>query len=356
LNFTSGFLLRKASAEAIIAVMNGKETISPTSKLTIAASVMVILIVVGTIGFMILENYKPLQAVYMTVITLSTVGFQEVQPLGPEGEIFVIVLIVFGVITATYTASVIGQVILEGQIRQIFGRRKMDSKIKTLSDHYIVAGFGRVGRQVVDEFVERKVPFVVIEKDESALEYLDTHGYYYKIGEATEDEVLLAAGIEQAKVLVSTLPSEADNVYLTLTARHINPNLYIIGRADNPGGEKKLMRAGANTVVSPHILGGTRMAMSALRPNVVDFMQMTAIGGSGLGIEEVAVPTNCRFSGKSLVESNIKAEYGVTIIGIKKAGSVLQINPPPDAIIEDEDILVLVGSQDQLEELSAKMN
>lgn len=329
---------------------------SPTKKFFITISILIALMVVGTIGFVILEKYSPLEALYMTVITLSTVGFREVRPLSPEGEVFVILLIILGVISATLVMSTIGQMILEGQIRQIFGRRKMDSKIKKLADHYIVAGFGRVGRQVVDEFVERKVPFVVIEKDESALEYLDTHGYYYKIGEATEDEVLKAAGIEQAKVLVSTLPSEADNVYLTLTARHMNPNLYIIGRADNPGGEKKLMRAGANTVVSPHILGGTRMAMSALRPNVVDFMQMTAIGGSGLGIEEVAVPANCRFSGKSLVESNIKAEYGVTIIGIKKVGSVLQINPPPDAIIEDKDILVLVGSQDQLEELSAKMN
>jgi len=337
-------------------MMNGNETISPASKLTIAASIMIILIVVGTIGFMILEDYRPLQAVYMTVITLSTVGFKEVKTLGPEGEVFVIVLIVFGVITATYTASVIGQVILEGQIRKVFGRRKMDSRINKLSDHYIIAGFGRVGRQVVDEFVDRRVPFVVIEKDESSLEYLDRHGYFYKIGEATEDDVLKEAGIERARALVSTLPSEADNVYLTLTARHINPNLYIIGRADNPGGEKKLMRAGANSVVSPHILGGTRMAMSALRPNVVDFMQMTAIGGSGLGIEEVAVPVNCRFSGKTLVESNIKAEYGVTIIGIKKPGLKMQINPPPDALIEEEDILVLVGSQDQLEKLSAEMN
>jgi len=336
--------------------MKENDSMSPTKKFFITIGILIALMVVGMLGFIFLEDYTPLDALYMTVITLSTVGFKEVRELSPQGEVFVIFLIILGVISATLVMSTIGQMILEGQIREIFGRRRMDSKIKVLKDHYIIAGFGRVGRQVVDEFVERKVPFVVIEKEEGALDYLNRHDYYYIIGEATEDDSLIAAGIERANALVSTLPSEADNVYLTLTARHINPNLYIIGRADNPGGEKKLMRAGANSVVSPHILGGMRMAMSALRPNVVDFMQMTALGGSGLSIEEVAVPPKCHFSGKSLVQSKIKAEYGITIIGIKKPGKKMQINPPPDAIIEEEDILVLVGSQDQLEKLSSEMS
>lgn len=336
-------------------MMNGNNGIHATRKLIIASSLMLVLVVMGTLGFVFLEDYHPLDALYMTVITLSTVGFREVKQLGPEGEIFVIVLIVFGVVGATFIASTIGQVILEGQIRQALGRRKMDSKIKKLSDHYIIAGFGRVGRQVAEEFARRKVSFVIIEKEDSAVEYLNNMKYHFKIGEATEDEVLNAVGIDRAAVLVSTLPSEADNVYLTLTARHMNPNLYIIARADNPGGEKKLSRAGANSVVSPHVLGGARMAMSALRPHVVDFMQMTSIGESGLGIEEIAVPRNCRFSGKTLVDSNIKNEYGVTIIGIKKPDQKMRINPPPDALIEEDDILVLVGAQDELEKLTIEM-
>jgi voltage-gated potassium channel len=135
----------------------------------------------------------------------------------------------------------------------------------------------------------------------------------------------------------------------------MNPELFIIARADNPGGERKLKRAGANSVVSPHILGGMRMAMSSLRPNVVDFMQMTSLGETGLGIEEISVPNGCRFGGKSLMESGIKAEYGVTVIGIKKPEEKLQINPSPDAIIRERDILVLVGSQDQLEKLTLEM-
>ncbi len=156
--------------------------------------------------------------------------------------------------------------------------------------------------------------------------------------------------------MVSTLPSEADNVYLSLTARHMNPELYIIARADNPGGERKLKRAGADSVVSPHILGGMRMAMSSLRPNVVDFMQITSLGEEGLGVEEISVPVGCRFSGKSLMESGIKAEYGVTVVGIKKPNQKIQINPPPDAVILENDILVLVGSSDELERLTLEIS
>jgi voltage-gated potassium channel len=292
----------------------------------------------------------------MTVITLSTVGFGEIQPLHTTGRIFVIILIVFGVASATFAASTLGQIILEGQIRRLMGRRKMESKIKKLKDHYIIAGFVRVGRQVAEEYVQRNVPFIIIEKDEEALSILNMSGYNYIDGEATEDEVLISAKIKQAKVLVSTLPSEADNVYISLTARHMNPELHIIARADNPGGERKLKRAGADSVVSPHILGGMRMAMSSLRPNVVDFMQMTSLGEEGLGVEEISVPVGCRFAGKSLMESGIKAEYGVTVVGIKKPNQKMQINPPPDANILENDILVLVGSIDELERLTREMS
>lgn len=331
-------------------------TLTPAKKLQLAFVTILIVVLAGVIGFSIFEDMTPLEALYMTVITLSTVGFGEIQPLHTSGRIFVIILIVVGVASATFTASTLGQVILEGQFRRLMGRRKMESKIKKLKDHFIIAGFGRVGRQVAKEYVDRKVPFVVIEKGEASLDHLNTLGYNYIAGEATEDETLISAKIKQAKVLVSTLPSEADNVYLSLTARHMNPELYIIARADNPGGERKLKRAGANSVVCPHILGGMRMAMSSLRPNVVDFMQMTSLGEEGLGVEEISVPVGCRFGGKSLMESGIKAEYGVTVIGIKKPDQKMQINPPPDATIFEKDILVLVGSRDELERLNREMS
>lgn len=328
---------------------------TPEKKLFVSIIIVLFLAVGGTFGFVILEKMNPLEGLYMTIITLSTVGFGEVRPFHTGGRVFAIVLIVFGVVAAGFTLSSLGQFIIEGQLRKIMGRRKMKSKIKNLSGHCIIAGFGRVGRQVAEAYMRRKQPFIVIEKENDAVNQLDAEGILYVEGQAIEDEVLLTAGVERAKVLVSTLPDEADNVYLALTARHMNPSLHIISRADNPAGEKKLKRAGANYVVSPHVLGGTRMAMASIRPNVLDFMQMTALGESGLGIEEVSVPERSRFSGQTLVDSKFKAEYGVTVIGIKKSGQKMIINPPPDAVIQAGDIMVLVGTSEQLEKITAEM-
>jgi len=329
--------------------------LAPIQKLFIALTIFAILIASGTIGFTILEDMNPFDSLYMTVITISTVGFSEIQPLSYEGRIFVVTLIVISLASGTIIASAIGQFVIEGQIRAILGRRKMNTKIKRLSDHYIIAGYGRVGRQVAEMFVARKVPFIIIEKDNRMLNQLEAEGYLYVEGEAIEDDVLMKAGVERAQVLVSTLPAEGDNVYLALTARDFNQKLYIICRADHPEGEKKLKRAGANHVVSPHILGGMRMAMASLRPNVVDFMAMTALGESGLGIEEVVLPKESRFSGQSLIDSKIKAEYGVTIIGIRQEGQKMQISPPPTAILQENDILVLVGSNKELERFTTEM-
>ncbi|MCK4573111.1 MAG: NAD-binding protein, partial [candidate division Zixibacteria bacterium] len=206
--------------------------LTSTQKLRLALVMLALIIVAGTAGFMTLEEMKPIDALYMTVITLSTVGYGEISTLHPEGRIFVIFLIAFGVATAGYTFSVMGKTILEGQFKEMFGRRKMEGKINKMSGHIIIAGYGRVGRQVAEEFQKRKIPFVVIEKDEDAIVRLDRDGVMFVQGEATDDDVLHKAGIKRAKTLVSTLPSEANNVYLTLTARDINRNLHIISRAD----------------------------------------------------------------------------------------------------------------------------
>jgi voltage-gated potassium channel len=331
---------------------SAKEHFTPVQKLRLAVGALVLMVLAGTAGFMLLEKMGMLDAVYMTVITLSTVGFGEVRPLHPLGRVFAIVLILFGVVLAGFTASVIGQLVLEGQFREIFGRRKMENKIRKMSGHYIIAGYGRVGRQVAQEFKRRNVPFVVIDKEEAAAGQLFSEGYLCIQGEATDDEVLRKAGIESAKTLISTLPDEAQNVYLTLTARNMNRDLYIIARADYEEGEKKLLRAGANHVVTPHVLGGQRMAMASLRPNVVDFMHTTALGEGGLSIEEVVIPPGCRLEGKTLVESQLKQEYSVTIIGIKKTGQKMTVAPSPATVLSESDILVLIGPSDGLERLS----
>jgi voltage-gated potassium channel len=349
------FLLPLVSIENIIFLMNGNGW-SPSNKLVMVLGFFVILIFCGTLGFTFLENMSLLDGLYMTIITISTVGFGEIQPLSTEGRLFVIILIVFSVGSGTIAVSALGQFILEGQLRSILGRRKMKTKIKKLSDHYIIAGYGRVGRQVAEIFDKRKIPFIVIEKNNRTLNLLESEGYIYIEGEAIEDEILMKAGVERAKVLISTLPAESDNVYLALTAREFNPDLYIICRADHPEGEKKLKRAGANHVVSPHILGGMRMAMASLRPNVVDFMLMTSLSDSGLGIEEVKLPQGSQYVGQSLIDSRIKADYGMTVIGIKKAEGEMMVNPPPTEVMNENDVLVLVGATEELEKFTEDMS
>jgi voltage-gated potassium channel len=238
----------------------------------------------------------------------------------------------------------------------MFGRKKMKTKIGNLSGHCIIAGFGRVGQQVAQEFSRRDVDFVVIERDEGPLKRLIERGYLFIEGEATKDETLQAAGIEQARTLISTLPDEAQNVYLTLSARDINKELKIIARADFEGGEKKLMRAGANHVVSPHVIGGQRMAMASLRPNVVDFMHMTSIGKEGLSIEEIVIPVGSKLAGKTVIESSLKENYGVTIVGIRRPSGEFDITPGPRTMLSETDTMVVIGPNEGLERLAKSLN
>ncbi|MFH1687442.1 MAG: potassium channel protein [bacterium] len=326
--------------------------VSSTYKLTVALAGLTFVVVAGTVGFMITEGSTALDALYLTVTTLSTVGYGDLVPHGPVGKIVAMLIILFGVLTGAYAATSMGEIVLEGQFREVFGRKKMRNKISKMSGHYIIAGFGRVGQQVALEFARRKVSFLVIEREPDPIRRLTNCGYFFLEGEATRDDVLEAAGIDKAHTLISTLPDEAQNVYLTLSARSMNRKLNIIARADYDGGEQKLMRAGANHVVSPHVIGGQRMAMATLRPHVVDFMTMTAVGDSGLSIEEIMVPVGCKLVGQTLMESRLKETYGVTVIGIKKPGGEMTITPGPKAVLEESVTLVVVGPNEGLERLS----
>jgi voltage-gated potassium channel len=329
-----------------------EQSLTSTQKLRIALIGLAFIICLGTIGFMILEDNSFVDALYMTIITLSTVGFGEITPLHPAGRVFVIFLILFGVAISGYTVSVIGSMVIEGQFKEIYGRKKMESKIAKMTNHFIIAGYGRVGRQVALEFKKKKADFIVIEKDNAAVFNLYKDKVLFIQGQATDDDILRKANIESADTLISTLPNEAENVYLTLTARDMNKNMKIIARADYDDGVKKLKRAGADHVVTPHVLGGIRMAMATLRPNVVDFMHSNALGEGGLTIEELVIPDNCFFSGKSIIDSKLKNDYSITIIGIKKPGQEMSITPGPNTVLETDDILVLIGIEKNLETLS----
>jgi voltage-gated potassium channel len=329
-----------------------RSNLSSTAKLRLVILLVLMVVCGGTMGFVVIEDMEPFDAFYMTVITLSTVGFGEVTPLTPVGRLFVVILIGFGVAAAGSLAALMGQQVLEGHFRSLVMRRKMENRLKRMSDHFIIAGFGRVGRQVAKEFQAKGVPCVVIEQNEASADQIMASGIVTLQGDATDDEVLLSAGIERAQTLISTLPEEAQNVYLTLTARHMNPKLKIIARADFEDGGKKLTRAGADHVVIPHVLGGIRMAKAALQPHVVDFMQMASMGDEGLLVEELVVPESSSLVGQSLADAKLKQTYGITIIGVKKPGERMNINPKADTVLDGQDIMVMIGVEDELERFS----
>lgn len=313
---------------------------------------LVLIIGLGTFGYMLIEDWEVLDALYMTVITLATVGFREVHQLTPLGQIFTVLLIIFGVGGVIYTIGTLAQLLIEGELQELLGRRKMEKQLQKIRDHYIICGYGRVGKQVCREFRQRRVPFVVVEKDPALLEELTCEGIIYLQGDSTEDHTLIEAGIERAKGLVLTIASEADNVFVTLTARHLNPDLFITARADSPSAEKKIYRAGANKVVSPYIIGGNRMAIATLQPYVGDFLRLGELDkDTGLTIEEVQITPGSPIAGKTLKDSALWEETGFNLIGIKKATKEVLFNPPPDTMIQPGDILIIFGEARKLEML-----
>lgn len=312
-----------------------------------------VILLVGTIGYWSIENWTFLDSVYMTIITLATIGYHEVHPLSDGGKLFTIFFVIFGVAPAWgFLVSTLFKLMLEGQFLKYLGSRKMIQQIKQLKDHYIVCGYGRVGGTVCAELKKYGVPFVVIERQPELIKALEAAGYVYVEGSCSDDENLKLAGIERARALINTIAEEADAVYVTLSAKQLNPNLFIMARADSEGVHNKLLRAGATKVLSPHIYAGIHMAQTTMRPTVVDFMNLAADGAAeGLKIEAVAVKKGSRLAGRLLRESGIRSELGITVIGARKQGRKMSYNPPPDFTIDEGDTLILIGSSSQLEKL-----
>jgi len=317
---------------------------NPVRQLKLSILVLLLLVSLGTIGYMTIEGWRFLDAFYMTVITLGTIGFQEVHHLSDAGRIFTILLIVFGVGTLGYTVGKLVQIMFEGQFQRFMGRKKVEKSIGQLRDHYIVCGYGRIGSLICREFSAKPLPFVVVESNPSVLEKLEEENILFLRGNATEDESLLKAGIKHAKGLVSVVTSDTENVYITLTARGLNPDLYILARSGEAGSDIKLKRAGANKVVSPYQIGGTRMAQAILRPNVVDFIEIaTGRGHIDLQMEEIRIPERSVFTGRSLQESGLRRDTGVIIVGIKKATGRMVFNPDSASRIDASDTLIVLG-------------
>ncbi len=321
-------------------------------KLKIALVALLIVILIGTLGYGLIERWSILDSLYMSVITIATVGYKEVYPLSFTGKVFTIFYIIFGVGTTLYAVGAGAQLMLEGQIRNILGRRKMSKKIQEIKDHYIVCGYGKVGQQIYNEFSSRQVFCTVVEKDPETVEKAIREGTLVIQGDSTEDSVLEEAGIKRARGLISAVASESDNVYISLSARVLNPKIFIVARAETAEAEKKLLRAGANRAISPHTLGGTRMAMAALRPHVVDFMSVaTSSEGVDIRIEELEVKEGSSLSNSTLRDCELRQKVGVIVLGIHKKDGQMLFTPPSDSKIEPGDILIAIGKNEELEEL-----
>ncbi len=308
---------------------------------------------IGVAGFCLIENYGLIDGFYMTIITLGTVGFTEVHPLHDAGKIFTSFLILAGMVIVAYAASATAQILLEGKL---FTKRRRERRIQHMKDHIIVCGFGRIGQRIARHLHDRQASFVVIERDESAGEELRRKGYPFIDGNAVEEEVLERAGIGSARALVTALNSDADNVYVALTARSMNPQLYIVARSADPAGGQKLRRAGADKVISPYEIGGAHMASALLRPNVVDFMELVTEGmgdsAHHLEIDEIPVGGGSAFAGKSLRDCPIRSEMNIIVLAIKSAAGTAEYNPSPDRVLAAGDMLICIGFTDKLDQLA----
>lgn len=311
---------------------------------------MVMIISGGTLGYVFLEGWDLFDSFYMTIITLTTVGFGEVHPLSRVGKLFTIALIVGGVGTVFYALSTAAKFMLEGEFEEIFGRKRLEKRIKELRDHFIVCGYGRMGRIICRELGEKKIPFAVVEKMPERL--LAGKDFLIVEGDATRDEVLKEVGIERAKGLISVLPTDAENLYVVLSARGLNPTLTIVARAGDEGSEQKLLRAGADRVVSPYYIGGLRIAHTVLKPAVVDFIEFaTKSGNIDLQMEEIAIQENSGLVGRTLDDSGIGRELGIIVVAIKEGSGEMRFNPTYKTAIKAGDTLIALGEISKLKAL-----
>jgi voltage-gated potassium channel len=335
---------------------------SDTRLKTVVRGAILLLIVVagGTAGFMILEEFSFLDALYMTIITISTVGYGEVRRLHTDGHVFVIVLIISGIMVVGYTLTSLGRAVVEGSLQRFVGRRRMLREIGSLRGHIIVCGYGRVGRTICNELTSERVPFVVIERDPDQAEQLAERGVRVVVGDATEDETLLQAGVLRARGLVAVAARDVDNLYIVMSAREMcaqgNPGLMIVSRASDVRELRKIRTAGADQVISPYNIGGVRIAQALLRPAVYEVMDLLSTSGEmELSLEDITLTETASVVGKALRDTNIRQDFNLIIIGVKKPGGQLVFNPGPELVLGAGDELITLGSRSQLDRFIASL-
>ena len=318
--------------------------------------VMLGVTVVGICGYMAIEGYSFIEALYMTVITVTTVGFGEVKPLSENGRMFTIFLLVASIGTFAYALSEVSRTLLEGQFRRYLLNWRVDKDLSKLTGHTIVCGYGRNGQQAVKTLIEHKMPYVVIEKDHDRLKTLENKGVLFVEGDATKDELLNQVGISRAKALISTLPNDADNLYVVLSARVLRPDLTIISRASDDGADNKLRHAGANSVIMPDRVGGAHMAQLVVQPDLVEFIDSLKVrSGDQVLLDEVACPETNGWSAqlKSICEG---ANAHMNIMGLKDAQGNFSYNPAPNTLVMPGTKLFVLGTNEQIAALQRALH
>ena len=327
----------------------------PLRRFRLAAVLLGIVVVVGITGYRLINGWDLLDSFYMVIITISTVGYTEVHPQGAAGRLFTSGLIVVGVATMLYGFGVFAETLADNAFGRYRRERQLQRDLNHLRDHFIICGYGRIGTQIVAEFEDHKVPYVVIDQTEEALERIRAEGRLHIEGDASKEDVLLQAGIERARGLVSAVDSDERAVYIVLAARAFNPKLYIVARAGRPDSIRRLELAGATRTISPYVMAGHRMAELAIRPAMVDLLDTLHHGEAGIGVEEMVVTPASKAIGNTLEEAGLLAPDAAKVLAVRKTDGTVNVNPPASARLEEGDLVIALGTEDQLFESASKL-
>jgi voltage-gated potassium channel len=327
----------------------------PLLRFRLAFILLGIVGVIGVLGYMLIDGWNFLDSFYMVVTTIATVGYGEVHPQGVPGRVFTSGLIVIGVATALYGFGVFAQTLSDNAWGEYRRARKLQDDLDRLREHFIICGYGRIGTQIVAEFENYKIPYVVIDQTEEALERIRHEGRLHIEGDASKEEILTAAGIERARGLISAVDSDERAVYIVLAARALNPSIYIVARAGRPESIRRLELAGATRTISPYLMAGHRMAELAIRPAMVDVIDTLHHGKAGIGVEEMLVTPGTKADGSTLEAAGLLSPEAARVLAVRKSDGSVNVNPAPDARLQDGDLIIALGTEAQLFASAARL-
>ena len=319
-----------------------------------AVALLLLIIVGGTVGYVAIEGWSAWDAFYMTIITVTTVGYEEVHKLSVRGQAFTVVLLLSGVGAALYTFTLLATVVVEGGLPKRLQRRRQQRMLETVKDHFIICGYGRIGSIVAQQFRRQRIPYVVVERNAERVQAAIEEGALGVEADASREDVLKRVGIDRARGLIAVVGTDAENVYAVLSARVMRPDLFIVSRAETEDATSKLKRAGADRVISPYQIGAVQIAQTALRPAVVDFMELaTSSDNLELAMEQITIGPQSTLANRSIVEANLRQKYGVIVVGIQREDSRMEFNPEPATSIRPGDKLVVLGRPESLKRLES---